>query len=48
MPKKTRKGIDFAPKFMKMLKKKKRKKLRQMSINKHIIERKLNYAEKML
>lgn len=48
MANKKRNGIEYPDRFMKMMKKKKRKKIRSAPINKEIIEQQHNDAEREL
>ena len=45
MARKNRRGIEYPEKFMKRMKKQKRKKMRQTKITETIIEQELNNAE---
>lgn len=48
MANKKRNSIEYPNRFMKMMKKKKRKKIRSTPINKEIIEQRYNDAEREL
>ena len=45
MARKNRRGVEYPEKFMKRIKKQKRKKMRQTKINETITEKGLNNAE---
>lgn len=48
MPKKNRKGVNYPKRFMKQMKKQKRKKIRNTPLEEKIIEQQRNNAEREL